>query len=101
MYLLNLTKQTMRHIKLKMVFAWLAMLSIGFIGNVYSQYTAAVPSLVTQQTRLSSGGATPGYVQLRAKPGVVSIADAYYWDQAPLRAAGTFYTFYLDDQNNI
>jgi len=70
----------MRYSKLLKMFAWIAVLSIAMIGETFAQ----VPSLVTQQTRLSTGGPTPNYVQLRAKAGVAATTDAYFWDQAPV-----------------
>jgi len=82
------------------MFAWLAVLSIAMTGSVLAQ--PALPSLVTQQTRLSTGGATPGYVQLRAKPGITSLnTTAYFWDQAPTPAVGVNYSMWLDENNNI
>ncbi len=87
----------MRQNQLKTVFAWIVVLSIGLAGNVFAQ----VPSLVTQQTRLSTGGATPSYVQLRAKAGVAASPDFYSWDQAPTPAANTNYSLFLDANNNI
>jgi hypothetical protein len=96
MYLLNLTIQTMRHQTLKM-FAWLAVLSIVIIGDVFAQ----VPSIVTQQTRLSTGGATPSYVQLRAKSGIATSTNFYAWDQAPNPTPGTNYSLWLNEANEI
>ncbi len=87
----------MKHSKLLRMVAWLAVLSIGMIGEVFAQ----VPSLVTQQTRLSTGGPTPSYVQLRAKAGVGTSTDAYFWDQAPAPTANTNYSLWLDANNNI
>ena len=87
----------MRHNQLLKMFAWLAMLSIGLFGEAFAQ----VPSLVTQQTRLSTGGGTPSYVQLRAKAGIAASPNFYSWDQAPTPTAGTNYSLFLDANNNI
>lgn len=97
MYLLNLTIQTMRHSKLLKMFAWIILLSIGFIGETFAQ----VPSIVTQQTRLSTGGPTPSYVQLRAKAGVATSANFYAWDQAPVPTADVNYSLWLNANNEI
>lgn len=87
----------MRHSKLLTMFAWLAVLSIGIFGEAFAQ----VPSLVTQQLRLSTGGPAPNYVQLRAKAGVAATNDFYAWDQAPVPTAGVNYSLWLDANNNI
>jgi len=79
------------------MFAWIAVLSIAMIGETFAQ----VPSLVTQQTRLSTGGPTPNYVQLRAKAGVAATTDAYFWDQAPVPTPNVNYSMWLDQNNNI
>jgi hypothetical protein len=92
----------MRHNKLKTVFAWLAVLSIAIAGDVLAQpVTPSVPSLVTQQSRLSTGGATPSYINFRAKGGVGSSSNYYSWDQAPAPTSGTNYSLWLDQANNI
>ncbi|MDP4235652.1 MAG: hypothetical protein Q8919_04310, partial [Bacteroidota bacterium] len=88
----------MRHNKLQTMFAWLAVLSIALIGDAFAQN---VPSLVTQQTRLSTGGLSPAYVQLRAKQGVGTSVNFYAWDQAPAPTAGVNYSLWLDENNNI
>jgi hypothetical protein len=89
----------MTYNRLKTIFAWLAVLSIGLAGEAFAQPT--MPSLVTQQTRLSTGGVSPTYVQLRAKPGVALSTDAYFWDQAPVPTVNVNYSMWLDANNNI
>src|SRR5260221_14449874 len=88
----------MKHRKNQML-AWFAVLSIVIAGDALAQPT--MPSLVTQQSRLSTGGATPTYVQQRAKQGIAASANAYFWDQAPTPAAGVNYSMWLDANNNI
>ena len=89
----------MTYNKLKTMFAWLAVLSIGLVGEAFAQPT--MPSLVTQQTRLSTGGGSPNYVQLRARQGILATTDAYFWDQAPVPTANVNYSMWLDANNNI
>src|ERR1051325_2953004 len=98
MFLLNLTKLTMKH-RTPVMLAWLAVLAILIAGDAFAQPT--MPSLVTQQTRLSTGGGTPSYVQLRAKAGIANTGTAYNWDQAPTPTAGVNYSMWLDENDNI
>ena len=86
----------MKRIKLLSI-ATLALVVIGFAGGALAQ----VPSLVTQQLRLSTGGATPNYVQLRGITGAAASTDYYQLDQAPAPTAGTNYSMWLNDQNQI
>ena len=65
---------------------------------------AQVPSSVTQQLRLSTGGATPNYVNHRARLGAPAAPGAlgwYSWDQVPTATAGTNYLLFLNDQNEV
>src|SRR5215208_393679 len=61
------------------------VLALLLVGDAFAQ----VPSSVTQQMRLSTGGGTPAYVQHRAIT-TVSAAPAtlgwYAWDQVPVAA---------------
>ncbi|MBS1904503.1 MAG: hypothetical protein JSS75_12415 [Bacteroidetes bacterium] len=70
---------------------------VGLAGVVSAQ----VPSLVTQQLRLSTGGTTPNYVQLRAITGAGASTNFYQLDQAPTPTAGQNYSLWLNDQNQI
>jgi hypothetical protein len=65
---------------------------------------AQVPSSVTQQLRLSTGGVNPNYVQHRAitTVGAAPAANGWYaWDQVPNVIAGTNYLLMLNDQNEV
>jgi hypothetical protein len=81
--------------------AGLVILTLLFVGDVFAQ----VPSSVTQQLRLSTGGATPNYVQHRAITSVGAPAgptNAWYaWDQVPAVAPGVNYLLMLNDQNEV
>ena len=82
-------------------FALLAIVGLFFAGDVFAQ---AVPSLVTQQMRLSTGGVTPNYVQHRAivsSPAAPGTNGWYAWDQVPTATAGINYLLFLNDQNEV
>ena len=85
--------------RIYLMLAGFAMLSVALSGEALAQ--PSVPSLVTQQTRLSTGGGSPSYVQLRAKAGIAASANYYSWDQAPVPTAGVNYSLWLDENNNI
>ncbi len=87
----------MKRIKLLTFLAVAPVVAFGLAGEALAQ----VPSLVTQQLRLSSGGATPNYVQLRAITGAAASNDYYQLDQAPAPVAGQNYSLWLNDQNQI
>ncbi len=87
----------MKRIKLLSIAIVATTVVIGSVGSVFAQ----VPSLVTQQLRLSTGGATPNYVQLRGITGAAASTDYYQLDQAPAPTAGTNYSMWLNDQNQI
>lgn len=83
------------------------VLALLFVGETFAQ---PVPSSVTQQLRLSTGGTTPAYVQHRAITGATRSADPsnynaagawYAWDQVPSTSPGVNYMFYLNDLNEI
>lgn len=82
--------------------AFVALASMFLVGGAYAQ---AVPSLVTQQMRLSTGGATPNYVQHRAITGALAAPGAsntwYAWDQVPLATAGQNYLLFLNGANEV
>jgi len=70
------------------------------VGDAFAQ----VPSSVTQQLRLSTGGATPNYVQHRAitASGPAPVTLGWYaWDQVPVAATGVNYLLMLNDQNEV
>ncbi|HYM21128.1 MAG TPA: hypothetical protein VEW28_09015 [Candidatus Kapabacteria bacterium] len=74
------------------------------LGGVAFAQPGPVPSLVTQQMRLSSGGATPNYVHLRGITGAAAATDPsqfYQLDQAPIAVTGTNYSLWLNDKNQI
>jgi len=76
------------------------VLALLLVGDAFAQ----VPSSVTQQLRLSTGGATPNYVQHRAitTSGPAPATLGYYsWDQVPVAAAGINYLLMLNDQNEV
>jgi hypothetical protein len=82
-------------------FALLALVGLFFIGDAFAQ---SVPSLVTQQMRLSTGGLSPNYVQHRAivtSPAAPAALGYYSWDQVPTAVAGTNYLLFLNDQNEV
>lgn len=82
-------------------FALLVLVGLFFVGDVFAQ---AVPSLVTQQMRLSTGGVTPNYVQHRAitsSPAAPGTNGFYAWDQVPTTVAGTNYLLFLNDLNEV
>jgi hypothetical protein len=82
-------------------FALLAIVGLFFAGDVFAQ---AVPSLVTQQMRLSTGGVTPNYVQHRAitsSPVAPATNGFYAWDQVPTATAGINYLLFLNDLNEV
>lgn len=82
-------------------FALLAIVGLFFVGDVFAQ---AVPSLVTQQMRLSTGGVTPNYVQHRAitaSPVAPGTNGFYAWDQVPTATAGINYLLFLNDLNEV
>lgn len=82
-------------------FALLAIVGLFFAGDVLAQ---SVPSLVTQQMRLSTGGVTPNYVQHRAivsSPVAPATNGWYAWDQVPTATAGINYLLFLNDQNEV
>ena len=81
--------------------ACFALASILMVGESFAQ---SVPSLVTQQTRMSTGGATPVYVQHRAitTVGAAPLTNGWYaWDQVPTAVVGTNYLLMLNDQNQV
>jgi len=84
------------------------VLALLLVGDAFAQ----VPSSVTQQLRLSTGGATPNYVQHRAlsaiegdhatTAGPAPATLGYYaWDQVPVAATGVNYLLMLNDQNEV
>lgn len=76
------------------------VLALVLVGDVFAQ----VPSSVTQQLRLSTGGATPNYVQHRAitASGPAPVTLGWYaWDQVPVAATGVNYLLMLNDQNEV
>jgi hypothetical protein len=77
------------------------VLALLLVGDAFAQ----VPSSVTQQMRLSTGGATPNYVQHRAITSVGAAptpANAWYaWDQVPAVATGVNYLLMLNDANEV
>src|SRR5215831_5756013 len=76
---------TMKH-RTHFTFAGLVLASMLIAGELFAQ---AVPSLVSQQARLSTGGANPNYVQHRAITSVGAAPGAngwYAWDQVPTPA---------------
>jgi len=82
-------------------FALLAIVGLFLAGDVFAQ---AVPSLVTQQMRLSTGGVTPNYVQHRAittSPVAPATNGFYAWDQVPTATAGINYLLFLNDLNEV
>lgn len=82
-------------------FALLALVGLFFVGDVFAQ---AVPSLVTQQMRLSTGGLTPNYVQHRAitaSPAAPGTNGFYAWDQVPVATSGINYLLFLNDLNEV
>jgi hypothetical protein len=78
------------------------VLALLMVGDVFAQ----VPSSVTQQLRLSTGGLTPNYVQHRA---ITSVGAApatfgwYAWDQVPDRTADPLnnYLLFLNPSNEV
>jgi hypothetical protein len=82
-------------------FAGLVLASMFLVGEVFAQ---AVPSLVTQQTRMSTGGGNPNYVQHRAITTVGAAPGAngwYAWDQVPAPAADSNYLLFLNATNEV
>jgi len=82
------------------------LLTMFLVGEAFAQ----VPSSVTQQLRLSTGGVAPEYVQHRAITGAPVAPNAggyngagnwYAWDQVPATVAGTNYLMMLNDQNQV
>jgi hypothetical protein len=76
------------------------ILALLMVGDVFAQ----VPSSVTQQLRLSTGGTNPNYVQHRAIDTVGSapgINGWYSWDQVPVTAPGVNYLLMLNDGNEV
>jgi hypothetical protein len=76
------------------------VLALLLVGDAFAQ----VPSSVTQQLRLSTGGATPNYVQHRAitASGPAPATLGWYaWDQVPVAAPNTNYLLMLNDQNEV
>lgn len=77
------------------------VLALLLVGDAFAQ----VPSSVTQQLRLSTGGGSPNYVQHRAITGVTAPPAAtnawYAWDQVPAVAVGVNYLLMLNDQNEV
>lgn len=71
------------------------------VGDAFAQ----VPSSVTQQLRLSTGGTNPNYVQHRAITTVgapPAPTNAWYaWDQVPAVAPDVNYLLMLNDQNEV
>src|SRR5688572_20722497 len=97
------THKSITTMKLRILssFAILAIVGMILAGDVFAQ---AVPSLVTQQMRLSTGGSLPNYVQHRAitTSPVAPAANGWYaWDQVPVAAAGINYLLFLNDQNEV
>ncbi|HEY6172046.1 MAG TPA: hypothetical protein VIX80_07305 [Candidatus Kapabacteria bacterium] len=82
-------------------FALLAIVGLFFAGDVFAQ---AVPSLVSQQMRLSTGGISPNYVQHRAiisSPVAPGTNGWYAWDQVPTATTGINYLLFLNDLNEV
>lgn len=80
------------------------LLAMFLVGEAFAQ----VPSSVTQQLRLSTGGATPNYVQHRAMSGAVAppagynaVGGYYAWDQVPAPTVGTNYLLFLNPTNEV
>jgi hypothetical protein len=76
------------------------VLALVLVGDAFAQ----VPSSVTQQLKLSTGGATPNYVQHRAitSSGPAPVTLGWYaWDQVPVAATGVNYLLMLNDQNEV
>src|SRR5688572_12511499 len=76
------------------------LLAMFLVGEAVAQ----VPSSVTQQLRLSTGGVAPNYVQHRAitTAGPAAGANSWYaWDQVPVAAAGTNYLLFLNGSNEV
>lgn len=84
------------------------LLAMFLVGEAVAQ----VPSSVTQQLRLSTGGLTPNYVQHRAivagQDGHITTSGPapgtngwYAWDQVPATAPGVNYLMFLNDLNEV
>jgi hypothetical protein len=71
-------------------------------GTTYAQ-APSVPSLVTQQLRLSSSTGGPGgYINLRAGTGPAATdANPYFLDAPPTATPGEGYALWLDQANHI